>query len=164
MTELDTRVVIDSATGGINEVQSVKVDGTGGTFTLELEGEKTDTIAWNASAATVEAELVELASVDSGDVSVTGGPGNSGGTTPYLVTFEGDLGGQNVELLADADELTGGGADVTVSVVTAGESPEEANAIIRGTGDADRTGEASLLSGDSPAEDRAANKADYGDA
>ena len=70
MTELDTRVIIDSETGGINEVQSVKVDGTSGTFTLTLEGETTDAINFNASAATVEAELVALSNVYPDDVSL----------------------------------------------------------------------------------------------
>src|SRR5262249_13833523 len=45
----------------------------------------------SATAAQVQSALNGLATVSSGGgaVSVTGGPGNSGGTTPYLVTFDG---------------------------------------------------------------------------
>ena len=163
-TILDTPVIIDSESGGVNEVQQVKVDGTAGTFTLSLEGQTTDAIAFNASAPTVQTELEELANVSVGDVSVKGGPGNSGGTTPYIVTFKGNFSAQNVELLGDADELTGGGEDVTVTVLTAGQTPEEAGAIQRGSGDADRTEDVSPLTGASPAEQREANGSDFGDA
>lgn len=162
-TVLDTPVVVDSESGGINEVQSVKVDGTGGTFQLGIEGDLTAKLAFNVSPANLAAALEDLPAIPEGSITVTGGVGNSGGTNPYFVTFEGELSGENVDLLADADELTGGGADVTVTVVTAGKSPEEAGAVVRGTGLADRTEDVSPLTGASPSGDRASNAAKYGD-
>ena len=108
--------------GSAAEVQNVAVDGTSGTFTLSIEGDSTAAIAFNATAAAVQAALEALPGVDVGDVIVTGGPGNSGGTTPYVVTFVGKFAGQNVALMGDADSLAGGGADVIVTQATAGGS------------------------------------------
>jgi hypothetical protein len=162
-TQLDTPVVVDSESGAINEVQSVKVDGTGGTFQLLAEGDLTAKLPFNATPAAVATALEDLPAIPEGSVTVSGGVGNSGGTNPYLVTFDGPLGGENVDLLGDADELTGGGADVTVTVVTAGKDPEEAGAVIRGTGLADRTEDVSPLTGKSPAQKRADSPGDFGD-
>lgn len=145
---------------GTNEVQSVKVDGTSGTFTLSYDGDTTDALAFDISAANLAAALEGLQDIE--DVSVTGGPGNSGGTTPYVVTFL-DPAALDAELLGDADELAGGGADVTVTEVTKGESVEDSDAVQLGTGNADGTTLTSPLENPSPAAARAADGEDYGD-
>ncbi len=113
---------------GRNEVQSVAVNATGGTFTLAVattgcedgaEPQTTAPIPYDASAAEVqealEAEAVSC-DVGAGNVSVTGGPG---GSAPYLVAFLNARGDQPVALMTvDSSSLTGGGA--TVSEATRG--------------------------------------------
>lgn len=145
-----------------SEVQSVKVDGTGGTFQLIYEGDKTAKVAFNVSAAALKTALEDLPGIPNGAITVTGGPGNSGGTTPYLVTFGGDLAEQDIDLLGDEDELTGGGADVTVTVVTAGGAATKA--VQRGEAPlADRTAIENPLLGKSPVAYRAEHASDFGD-
>lgn len=164
MTSLDTPIVIDpDANSGVNEVQSIKVDGTAGTWTLEYEGQKTDALAFNISPANLAAELEELAGIPEGSVTVSGGVGNAGGTTPYLVEFTEELAGQDIELLVDADELTGGGADVTVTTTAGGKDATASLAVQRGKGAADATARVSPLTSPSPTAHRAANSATYGD-
>lgn len=106
---------------GTNEIQSVKVEATGGTHTLTFEEEETAAIAFDATAAALRKALEALPNVDKGDVTVTGGPGDEGGTKPYVVTFGGQYADQNVgSLTADASELTGGEHKVTITTTTAG--------------------------------------------
>lgn len=101
-----------------NEVQIVSLPGgpTGGTFTLSLNGITTGNIAWNASASAVQTAL--RAVLGSNEVSCTGGalPG-----TAVTVTFQGDLGGQNLPLMvADGTNLTGASVAMSISTTTGG--------------------------------------------
>lgn len=66
------------------EIQLVAIENkpTGGTFTLTFGGDTTASIAYNASAATVQTELVALGSIGAGGVSVLGGDGG-----PYRVKW-----------------------------------------------------------------------------
>ncbi|GAA2770267.1 hypothetical protein [Streptomyces showdoensis] len=101
-----------------NEVQSVTVTGapTGGTFTLTLNGQTAAAIAYNATAAAVQAALVALSNINPGDVTVTG---NAGG--PYTVTFGGQYLGDNVTQMTATASLTGGTTPgVTVATTTGG--------------------------------------------
>lgn len=96
---------------GVAEVQTVTITGapTGGTFTLTLDGETTAAIAYNASAATVQAAIEALSNVDS--VTVTG-------SGPYVVTFGGNA---NVPQMTATASLTGGTSpNVTVATTTGG--------------------------------------------
>lgn len=105
---------------GTNEAQTVTITGTptGGTFTLEYDGETTAAIAYNATAAAVKAALDALPNIIVGDVVVTGGPGPG---TPYVVTFVGVLGGENQVEMTAAHEFTGGTTpDVAVTTTTPG--------------------------------------------
>lgn len=120
---LNTLILATSGgTGGAdaNEVQSVKVQGTGGFFKLKFGEDETANIKWNASAVEVQAALEALPSINPGDVTVTGGPGNEAGSTPYTVTFGGRLEKTDVAQLTATDTLTGGEEKVTVSTSTAG--------------------------------------------
>lgn len=56
-----------------NEVQNVTNDATGGTFTLTFDGEETGDIAFDATAAVLEAALEALASINAVDVTLLGG-------------------------------------------------------------------------------------------
>jgi hypothetical protein len=89
--------------GPINEQQRYTASGTGGTYELVFNGEKTAPIAWNAGEGEVAEALENLSSVGAGDISVT----RSGQT--YIVTFGGSLQYSNVpEITADSSGLTGG--------------------------------------------------------
>jgi hypothetical protein len=116
----DAEVLIDVVQEGVaptNEVQVVTVsNATGGTFTLTFESATTDAIAYNASAAAVQAALEALSTIGTGNVAVTG---NAGG--PWTVTFQNDLGGTDVaQMTADGTNLEGEGATVSVSTTTEG--------------------------------------------
>ena len=78
----------DTPAGGINaggygpfndqktdEQQTVRVtNATGGTFTLTYNGQTTAPLAWNATAAQVDAALEALSNIGADDVQTSGGP------------------------------------------------------------------------------------------
>jgi hypothetical protein len=105
--------------GQASEVQTATITGvpTGGTFTLTFGGETTAGIAFNATAAAIQAALEALPSLSAGDVTVTGSAGG-----PYTVTFGGRLAGQNVAAMtASGSGFTGGSTPgVTIATTTAG--------------------------------------------
>lgn len=107
---------------GTNEQQTITLSGvpTGGTFTLTFSGQTTSAIAYNASAATVDAALEALSNIGAGDVSVTGSAGG-----PWTVEFTNALGASNQPAMTgDGASLTGGsGQTITVSEVTASAGP-----------------------------------------
>jgi hypothetical protein len=89
-----------------DEVQELTVRASGGTYQLNLGGVPTAPIAYNASAATVQSALEALSSVGAGNVSVSGGPGDALGDTPYAIAFQGALADTDVEqLFADPSGL-----------------------------------------------------------
>lgn len=89
---------------GTNEEQSVTVTGspTGGTFTLALLGYVTTSLAYNAATSVVQAALEALGSIGTGNVTVTGTPGD------YDVEFVGELAGVNLPTMVATASLTGG--------------------------------------------------------
>ena len=102
-----------SLTGQANEVQTISMVNTptGGTFRLTYDEETTDTIDYNASAATIQTKLLALTNIPSGGVSCSGGPLPG---TPVVVTFQGALSYTDVPLMtANSDALTGINASVT---------------------------------------------------
>lgn len=104
--------------GTTEEVQSVTITGgpTGGTFTLTFSGQTTAAIAYNASAAAVQAALVALSTIGAGNVTVTGSAGG-----PYTVTFVGALANTNTAQMTATPSLTGGSSPtVNVATVTGG--------------------------------------------
>lgn len=131
--------IVETVAGveAVNEVQTVQLSGTytGGTFTLAVDlgsgVETTAAIAYNASASAVEAALEGLASVTSGDVSVTGDAGG-----PWFVEWKGTYAVTEVdELVVNGASLTGtnvvnvetivngyGGADTVYLISTTGEN------------------------------------------
>jgi hypothetical protein len=97
---------VDTLPTGVSAVQSVTVAATSGTFTLTFSGATTSALAYNATAAQVQAALEALPAVGAGNVAVAGA---------YVVTFQNRLGLYPMPLLtADATGLAGG----TVSVQT----------------------------------------------
>lgn len=105
----------------VNEVHRVTVDATSGNWKYRFNGEETGNLAFNISASALTTALEALATIGAGNVQITGGPGNSGGTNPYDITFIGDLAGTNVvPSIVTNVSLAGGGATVTVSTIQAG--------------------------------------------
>lgn len=101
---------------GASEQQTATLTGTptGGTFTLGLAGLVSGPIAYNATAAAVQAALEGLASIGAGNVSVSGGAGG-----PWIITFRGTLAGRNIGVLvANGSGLTGGTTPAVAVVET----------------------------------------------
>lgn len=129
-----------------NEVQTISITGspTGGTFTLSFTNpwtgavETTAAIAYNASAAAVQAALLALDAFESGDLACTGGalPG-----TAVVVTFGGRYANRPVSAIsASGAGLTGGSspaaavAETTAGVVPVGTFGRYATSNSDGTG------------------------------
>lgn len=101
-----------------NEVQTLTVTGapTGGTFTITWSGQTTDAIAYNATAAEVQAALEALSNIAPGDVVVTGDAGG-----PWTLTWGGTQLGEDVAEPTTTESFTGGTTpDITVATTTAG--------------------------------------------
>lgn len=155
---LDTPVVIGSAP--VDEVQKLVVTAEGGTFTLTVASKATTAIAWNATAAEVQTALEALSTVAPGDILVTGGPGDSTGSKPFILNFAGNFADENAPAItASAASLTGGTHTAVISTVTEGVG--NANAVIRGSGNADATERVSPLAGESPTARREAHGSEF---
>jgi hypothetical protein len=92
----------------VNEVDEVKIRASSGSFRLSVEGESTGLLKFDASASEVEAALNGLAPINSGGghVSVSGGPGDSSGSTPYVVTFDaGPVSQKDMSIQLDSSAL-----------------------------------------------------------
>ncbi len=102
-----------------NETQTVRVTGaSGGTFTLTFDGQTTAPLAFNATAAQVQAALEALSNVGAGDVAATGGPVN---TSNVSVNFRGALSERNVaQMSADSSGLTGTAPAAPTATATQG--------------------------------------------
>jgi hypothetical protein len=104
-----------------SEVQGVAVDATAGTYTLSFKGQETGPIAFNAEASELEAQLNGLSTINgAGSVSVAGGPGDEGATSPYSVAFQGSgLEGEDVPQMIAKSAGLEGGLTATAIVFTA---------------------------------------------
>lgn len=113
----DTDYEVDS----LNEVAYLRViNASGGTFRLSADGGATYTsaISYNASAATVQSELVSLTQFAAGDVVVTGTPGS------YTLSYGGQYEGVDMpSLTVDSASLSGLLPGALVTTTTAGSSP-----------------------------------------
>lgn len=90
---------------GTAEVQTITpTTVSAGTFTLSFKSAVTAPIAFNATAATIQAALESLSTVGVGNVACAGGPIN---TTAVTVTFFGELQGDQPMLVEDETGLTG---------------------------------------------------------
>lgn len=103
-----------------DEVQQLTITGspTGGTFTLTYSGQTTAAIAYNATAAQVQAALRALSNIGDNDVFCYGADLPSGAIN---IHFAGALGATNVGAITTTDSLTGGTTPATaISTLTAG--------------------------------------------
>ncbi len=114
---------------GTNEVQSLTIgNGVTGTFTLTFDGQTTIAIPYNATADVIQADLVALSNIGTGNVAVTGNPG------AWNITFTGNLGGEAIGssasgLSVDGSGLTGGSASLVVSTAGAAQAADTMNNI-----------------------------------
>ena len=110
-----------------NDVQTLTLSGaTGGSFSLELEGERTPSIPFG-SLSSLQAYLEQLPAIGRGNV-VVGGPE----VGPYRIEFKGSLTDADLpQLTVDSSELTPSGtATATLATVTHGGGGWGAAAIV----------------------------------
>jgi glycine cleavage system regulatory protein len=94
-------------TTGAEEFQVETINATSGYRTLTFDGQTTAAIAYNATAADIQAALVALSNVAPGDITVKGTYVNS-------YTFQGAFKNTDVPtLVVNAGSLTGGTATIT---------------------------------------------------
>jgi len=89
---------------------------TGGTFALQVQGESTSSLPWDATDAEVEAAIDALPAVGGvgAAATVTGGPGDEHGTHPYETAIGGGgLSGREVSFSVNTSLLEGPGHGVT---------------------------------------------------
>lgn len=94
-------------------VQVFSVHASGGTYELHpVEGEfgeDTAPIEWDESAEGLQQKLEALPSVGSGNITVSGGPGDENGEHPYVVTWVGKFSGNSLgSLVLEENNLSGG--------------------------------------------------------
>lgn len=114
-SELGPIVVGPQAT---NEIQSLAIDATGGTFPVDWDGEGVTGVAWNASAITLKTAMVDgMSNLGADDITVS----KVGNT--FFFQFHGQYAGQNVPTITSSGaSLTGGASTATPAVVQAGGS------------------------------------------
>jgi hypothetical protein len=112
----------------------VVVKATGGKFKLSFGGETSGLLPFNAGAAEVEAALAALASVGPGNASVSGGPGDGSGSSPYQIDLAPSIGGELPLLVADGSGLTGADAAAEVGGFFAGAVEAPAGGSVLGSG------------------------------
>ncbi|MFO0801905.1 MAG: MBG domain-containing protein [Gemmataceae bacterium] len=105
------------------EVQTITVFGSTGLFNLNFNGATTGVLAWNATAAQVQAALNGLSTIGGagGSVLVTSASFGAGGTQ-YTVTFGGSLANLDVPqiLAGDVGTITDSGSVFTLDKELAG--------------------------------------------
>lgn len=114
----------------INDLQTITLIGTptAGTFTLTFQSETTVSIAYNATAATVQTALQSLGVIGVGNVSVAGSAGG-----PWVVTFIGNLADVAQPTLTAQSALTGGSINVTHTTVGASGAASVQNIFLSAT-------------------------------
>ncbi len=116
----------------VNAKQELTVSATVGSFKLRYFNaydvnplrQTTVPIPFNASAAEVKAALVELASLEEGDVVVSGGPGDAGGSSPYEIEFTGNYANTAIPQLVIKESTLSGGSEASLQTLAEGGSFE----------------------------------------
>lgn len=120
---------------GVDEIQSIAahVAATGGTFTLNVLGNDTAAIAYDADAAAIQTAVDLVSGVTAGHVAITGGPLT---TTPLTITFSGDDVDETdqPQTTIDGALLTIAGTPGAVTTPTSGGGQRAALAILVQTG------------------------------
>ena len=119
----DTNVRWDVWVGQSNEVNTITANataGSGGTFTLTVNGVTSAAIAFDATAAIVQAALEAMSNIVPGDVVAVQTTGTDLGDNSAVVTLTwgGNFAGQNVVITGDFTGITGN--DHVLATTTAG--------------------------------------------
>ncbi len=102
-----TVTTTQTGVAALNEIQRFSFTASGGTYTLEFDGQVTGAIAYNAVAATIQTAIEALSNIAAGDVTVSG-------TNPFNVEFKQAYAATDVGLLVgNGSSLTGA---VTVGI------------------------------------------------
>lgn len=110
-----------SDVGEVNEIQEIAVDAGGGTWKATFSAQETAALDFDITAEDLQTALEGLSTIGAGNVSVSGGPGDAGATSPYVVEFIGDLAAANQpEMTTDPALLTGGAGTADVTTTQAG--------------------------------------------
>jgi hypothetical protein len=97
---------LTAGVAGTNEVQTITITATGGTFTLSFLGVATGAIAFDATGATIQTALRAISSINGAHVTVAGAAGG-----PHMITFIGNFAASDQPLIVvGAGSLTGGTA------------------------------------------------------
>lgn len=117
----NAKVKIDGfPSGAANEIQTLSITGgtpTTGTFRLTLNGQTTDAIEYDASAADIQAALLALSGMEVGDVVVSGDDLPAGNIT---VEFAGNLAGTDITKMTVSDNGTMDAGVVSIVETTKG--------------------------------------------
>jgi hypothetical protein len=110
-------------TAGTNEVQTLTIDATGGTFKLAFDGFTTAAISWSATNNTlrdnVDAALEALPNIGTGGVTTAVGTMTAGVGT-LTITFAGNLALRVVPTITVANNSLTGTATLSVAETTPG--------------------------------------------
>jgi len=115
--------VVSSGAEQADERQRLTVDAGAGQYKLTFGAKTTADIEWNEPAAGIETKLNALESIGTGNVTVSGGVGGVGGTTPYLIAFGGSLADTNQSIItvsAGTAPLAGGAATAAIATINEG--------------------------------------------
>ena len=103
-----------------NEIQTLSITGgtpTTGTFKLTLKGETTAAIAYNATAAEIQAALEALSGVEAGDVLASGSDLPSG---EIAFEFAGNLAGMDITKMTVSDDSGMDAGVISIAETTKG--------------------------------------------
>jgi len=121
--------------GQSNEVNTLTAHAatpaSAGTFTLTVQGEETDPIAFDATAAIVQAALEALDVVEVGDVVAVGSVAANLGAAGAVVTLTwgGTLAGTDITITADQTGISAGSDFVLATSTAGGAAPSDGGVI-----------------------------------
>jgi hypothetical protein len=117
------KAVAGAPSAGTDEVQTLDIDATGGTFKLRFDGYTTAAISWSSTNNTlrdnVDAALEALPNIGTGGVTTAVGTMTAGVGT-LTITFAGALGKKAVPTITVANNSLTGNATLTVEETTPG--------------------------------------------
>lgn len=120
-------------TAGTDEIQTLTIDATGGTFKLAYDGQITADITWSATNNTlrdrVDTALEALSNVGAGQVTTAVGTMTNGVGT-LTITFTGTLAKKNVSLITVNTNALTGTATLSIATTTPGVDASARGAVI----------------------------------
>lgn len=113
-TTTELRDYLDQVAGWTMQTIQLSGSPTGGSFTLSYGGQTTGALAYNATAAAVQAALVALSSIGANKAKVSGPAGG-----PWVVKLEATLSDSAQPIVLASNSLTGGSSpNVSIAKAT----------------------------------------------